>query len=363
MPVVPPVYRPNAIGRSLQPKAPAVRSASNRTIPRAPAVPPVYRPQPGPNVLQRTLHAAPVSAPARFALPPVYRPQLRALVQPKPAAMTHKRTAPSSRLPVLPPAAYRPRSPQIPRPFTAVANNAGRAARGPAVVQRAITVGTQPLPRSSAITAEVRTYLQKEGIEAAFLQLNDDRYHIYIFTSDQHLVTYLKELAGQLPSGSASKPFVHTLSQTLVQQGHELAQDVRFTNIYEPSPNQFPENAPGVHNISPPMLPPPRIVHHYMHWPSTQSGGQQYFLFLNQFTGQAPTLPITYGDPNSPSLVMNQGGLNLGMHFNPTFYTNYYEKTARSKTTYGGISSETDRVRGHPFALEQTQYSTDFTTT
>ena len=211
------------------------------------------------------------------------------------------------------------------------------------------------------MTTEVKTYLMKEGVYKEFSELNDDRKFIYIFYSNNHLITYLKETVGLLKPGTTSKPITHEISQTQLDKSHKLVQDVRFTNIYEPSPNQFPDKVKGVHNIPEEMLPPPGTHHHYMKSSNTFSKSkEEYSLFLNKFTNPTPTLPLTYGDPNKkPSLVMNQGGLNLGMYISPTDDDDYYEAIKRSKTTYGGLKSVSDRVRGHPLALAQNQYSTD----
>jgi hypothetical protein len=55
--------------------------------------------------------------------------------------------------------------------------------------------------------------------------------------------------------------------------------------------------------------------------------GQEYTLYQH-ISSTTPTVPLTYGNPSAPSLVMYQGGLK-------------------------------GRVRGHPFALEQNQVSTE----
>ena len=50
--------------------------------------------------------------------------------------------------------------------------------------------------------------------------------------------------------------------------------------------------------------------------------------------------------------------MNLGMHIQPA-PAPYREHVTRQTTTYGGLRSAPGRVRGHPFALEQNQVSTE----
>jgi len=235
------------------------------------------------------------------------------------------------------------------------------AAKSSVPVQRAVTVGTQALPRSSALLPAIKDLFQKEGVLAAFLTLNDDRTNIYIFESPQHLLSYLHMQIGKVPNGSVKPPLVSRVPATEMDTAHGFAQDVRFSAIYQPATNQLPSTAQGVNNIPQPMLPPPGTGHYWHQGQTTQSGQPQYGLFANQFLAPPPTLPLTFGDPNTPSLVMNQSNLNLGMYIHPSGPA-YLEDVTRSTTTYGGIGlgpTGSNRVRGHPNRLKQNQISTD----
>lgn len=232
----------------------------------------------------------------------------------------------------------------------------------PVPIQRAIAIGMQRLPRTSSMSSTNLAFLNKEGLADEFRRLNDDRDNIYIFSSDDHFLKYLRMEAGKLPPGSADPPLVHKVPSTDRDQGHKRAQDVRFSTVYQPGPNQLPSSAPGAHNIDPRMMPPPGSGHQWQQTPTTASGGQQYGLFMHQFVPPTPTLPLTYGDPQAPSLGMNQGNLNLGMHVNPTNNSSYLDPVTRDTTTYGGIGLQppgSGRVRGHPLRLENNQISTD----
>src|SRR5262249_14609154 len=58
-----------------------------------------------------------------------------------------------------------------------------------------------------------------------------------------------------------------------------------------------------------------------------------------------------------PSMWTSQGVFNMGGRVMPT-QTNVLH-LPRSSASYGGLKTETNQVRGHPFALAQTQKSTD----
>lgn len=228
-----------------------------------------------------------------------------------------------------------------------------------ATIQRAITVGMNPVPRTSSLLPSAVDFLQKQGVYDAFAKLNDDRQKIYIYSSEEHLLNHLKILSGQTITEFVLPPFVHEINQTQLNQGHSFAQDVRFTTIYQPGTHQISQNAPGTHTISNDMMPPSGINHHWGQSKTTISGENQYTIYQNQFQTSQPTLPLTYGDPQKPSLIMNQGGINLGMHITPTYDSTYVNEVDRDDTRYAQIVSVTDRVRGHPFALKQSQISTD----
>ena len=152
-------------------------------------------------------------------------------------------------------------------------------------------------------------------------------------------------------------PTVFPVDAIELAQAHQFAVADRFSTVYQPSLVQIPTHARGAHNIEEDMLPPPGSGHHWTQSPSTK-GTPQYGIFVNQIQPpSATTLPLTYGDPSKPSLIMNQGGLNLGMHIQPASST-YLVPTVREQTKYAGLPSQTDRVRGHPFALEQNQMAT-----
>jgi|tagenome__1003787_1003787.scaffolds.fasta_scaffold20818596_2 hypothetical protein len=57
---------------------------------------------------------------------------------------------------------------------------------------------------------------------------------------------------------------------------------------------------------------------------------------------------------------MNQGGLNLGMYINPAPAANleYVTRKGPAGTKYANLPAVPGRVRGHPFALEQSQWQT-----
>lgn len=226
------------------------------------------------------------------------------------------------------------------------------------VVQRAIKVGDRPIPRTVNMTKEITEYLQKEGLEAEFKRLNDDRSTIYSFNDDNHLLQYLKAATGQQSSSGIQAPTEKKISSAKLKQGHEFAQDVRFATLYQPSSQQISETAPGAHNIDEKMMPPSGKDHYWAKMPV--GSGNSYFLYQHQFNlPTTDTIPLTFGNPDAPSLIMNQGGLNLGMHIQPTKKKKYKKPIKRSEATYGGLPTVPGQVRGHAFALAQNQISTD----
>lgn len=212
-------------------------------------------------------------------------------------------------------------------------------------------VGMQPQSRTIDIRSDLRTWLQTNGIESAYAKLNDDREHIYMFRSWPQLLAWLST------SAPDAAPAVFTVTPTELAQAHEYAVADRFSTVYQPSPVQIPTHARGAHGIEQDMLPPVGSGHHWTQAPS-HTGSAQYGIFVNQIQPpSAPTLPLTYGNPAQPSLIMSQGGLNLGMHIQPA-PSSFLVPTAREDTRYAGLPAVSDRVRGHPFALEQNQRAT-----
>lgn len=229
---------------------------------------------------------------------------------------------------------------------------------GKTVIQRAITIGTQPVPRTVNLDRDTQQQLTTEGLFGEFQRLNDEREKIYIFGSADELIGYLRHLKGVKGYEQAAAPLVHSVTPEQLEEGHERAQDIRFNSIYQPSTQQISGNAPGTHQIAPQMMPPSGQGHHWGQMPIPGSG-QEYVLYQNRLQPPSQTsMPLTFGNPLAPSLVMNQGGMTQGMHIQPTT-SSYIDPITRSQSTYGGISSESGRVRGHPFALEQNQISTD----
>lgn len=225
------------------------------------------------------------------------------------------------------------------------------------VIQRAITVGTDPLPRTVDMPSNFKKFLITNGLYEKFLSLNDARDVVYMFEDDQHLIKYLKMLAKQ--GVSVNPPLIHKVTQDQLAQGHAFAQDIRFTQIYQPSSTQISTNAPGAHKIPSSMLPPAGTGQYWAQMPGLGGSGQEFVIFSHQFQPPATaTVPLTFGNPNAPSLVMNQGGVNLGMHIQPTTPP-FLTPVKREKTSYAGIPSESGRVRGHAYMLEQNQTSTD----
>ena len=227
------------------------------------------------------------------------------------------------------------------------------------VIQRAITIGMNPIPRTVHTPPNIVTYLQQQGLHDEFVKLNDERETIYIFNNDQHLVDYLKMQTGQIASGSTQAPLRQKVNADQLKQGHEFASNVRFSTLYQPGSSQISDNAPGAHNIPNQMMPPPGQHHQWGQMPYPSASGQEYILYQHQFQASANTVPLTFGNPNAPSMVMNQGGLNLGMHIQPTHDATYLHQITRQETNYAGLPSVSDRVRGHPFELKQNQVSTD----
>lgn len=151
-------------------------------------------------------------------------------------------------------------------------------------------------------------------------------------------------------------PSVATPTNEQLQHAHRLRQDLRYYQLNTPSAGQIPRSAPGAHQIPEEMMPPPGAN---QQWVQTETAGnKQYRLFTNNAYPTVESVSLTYGDPSAPSLVVNQSGQNLGMHINPAS-SQFNEPVTRSTSTYGNLPSEPGRVRGHAFALEQNQKSTD----
>ena len=222
---------------------------------------------------------------------------------------------------------------------------------------RAISIGSRPLPRTHDTPPAKRDYLEKHNLWEAFKVMNDLRHFIFIFQSDTHMLWWL---GGAMPADAFPKPIRATVTDAELAKAHEAVALERFATVFQPSAEQFRAHAPGAHTIPEPMLPPPGFGHH---WSQAQGhGGQpQYGIMANVLQPPAtPTLPLTYGNPAAPSLVMNQGGLNLGMYINPApaAFLEHVTRKGPAGTSYAGLPSVPGRVRGHPYALEQSQWQT-----
>jgi hypothetical protein len=222
------------------------------------------------------------------------------------------------------------------------------------VIQRAIRIGGNMCPRTHETPPQMVSELNLRGLWNEFTQLNDDRGNIFNFKDRDHLYAHLMGRSGRGPISPPTD--INSISPAEIQQGHERAQDQRFHTLFSATPFQIPSSAPGAHNIPIPMMPPPGMGHQWGRSP--MGGGSEYTLYQHNFSGALPTQPLTYGDPSKPSMVMYQAGLNLGMHIQPAA-PQFIEGVTRATSTYGGIRSEKGRVRGHPFALEQNQISTE----
>lgn len=140
--------------------------------------------------------------------------------------------------------------------------------------------------------------------------------------------------------------------ESRLAHAHDLKQDLRFLQLNISSSVQISEKAPGAHVIPERMMPPPG---HNQIWMNT---GSEYKLFTQKGFPTVDSIPLTYGDPSNPSLIMNQGNMNKGMFIFPAG-NRFTKSLSRNEATYAGIPAETERVRGHPFALKQNQISTD----
>jgi hypothetical protein len=216
------------------------------------------------------------------------------------------------------------------------------------VIQRAIAIGTQHLPRTLD-NAKLAQHFNPAQIQE-ILKLHAERDKIYLFHDDAHFISYFTTNGG-------FPPLVQNVSQTDLQHGHQMANAWRFGTLYQPSSHQVPPHAPGVHNIPEKELPPSGPGHM---WARTTEGlNPQYTMWSHQF--QPPTNPTefhTFGNPNNPSIWSSQANFNMGGRVQPAA-PQFLADVPRSQTTYGGLQSETDFVRGHPMSLAQQQRSTD----
>jgi len=245
------------------------------------------------------------------------------------------------------------------------AHAAGQGSDG--VVQRAIGIGKGEdirwLPRSADMPGDERAKLSDEEFEN-FKYLNDNRDYLFIFRSDSHLRTYLSD------PDNVKGPKGRKVTPEQLEEGHRAAQTLRFTTIYKMATrkSQISKKAPGAHSIKSGMLPPAGAGHHWMQREEPATGKskkrrRRYSMFTNQLVENEPTRPLTYGDPDKPSLIMSQGGLNLGMFMQPLPPSSKYidplsrnKKSSLSKPTLAGIPlgpSGSGRVRGHAFILTQ----------
>ncbi|HEV2862521.1 MAG TPA: hypothetical protein VGX48_16020 [Pyrinomonadaceae bacterium] len=303
-------------------RPPVVVQGVNLNSGRKPTAPPVYRPNPTPKVLQLK----------------------KAVIQPHRASVPrHPPAAPQ------PPRPPQPRpNPDAPRAFAPRPQAAPCRPAPPAAIQRAIVIGSHHLPRKldeKRLAKDFSGYQIKDIVRA-----NAKRDRIYFFDDKQHFVDYFKT--------GHPKPFIEKVSDEDLERGHKTASLMRFGTIYEPSPNQIPGHAPGGHNIPEKQLPPSGFGHH---WAQTRSGKKDEFtLWQNKFEQPDLSTEIhTFGNPNDPTMLTSYGEYNMGGRVNPTPQSKYLDPLKRSETTYGGLDTETLRVRGHMFALRQNQKSTD----
>jgi hypothetical protein len=225
---------------------------------------------------------------------------------------------------------------------------AGGAPRSTGPVQRAVQVGGAHLPRVPDQAALAALGLDPTQI-AQLMNMHAVRDRIYVFTDTAHMVAFLQ---GQ----PVPPPTERQVAPGDLDVGHKNANLMRFGQLYQPAPAQIPGHAPGGHGIPDQELPPAGPSHM---WANTTDGAQpQHTLWNDRHT--APPLPTqihTFGNPNDPSISTSQGIFNMGMRINPTTVNNTH--LARNQATYAGLPTETGQVRGHPFALAQTQRSTD----
>ncbi|MCC2546727.1 DUF4157 domain-containing protein [Hymenobacter sp. BT175] len=220
------------------------------------------------------------------------------------------------------------------------------------VVQRAVRVGTLIMPRAFPTDKINKLGLSQQEIDS-LKQMHGQRDATYTFTDEAHLVDFLKGKSG------VAAPHKETHTDTQLESGHESAEAIRHSMLFEPAPSQFGDHAPGAHSVPDGQLPPSGPSHT---WAKTQNGNTQETT-LWQTKHNPPTLPTqisTYGNPNNPSIFTSQGIFNMGMRVQPT--TTNSDKNSRSsgfKSTLAGLQTETGRVRGHPLAVEQTQHATD----
>lgn len=226
------------------------------------------------------------------------------------------------------------------------------------VVQRAIKVGDENLPRTTGLKVEAVNFLTTNNIYARFQQLNDDRDNIYHFTDDNHLINYLKKTSGQTVTGTVADPAITEIDADDLQQGHQAVQNIRFSEIYQPNTYQVPKEATGVHSIERGLMPHPGVDQYWQQ--SKMATEDEYVMFHNQFSTQPQSSVRTFGNPEDPSMTVNQGKKLVSLSIMPAD-DEFLEPVTRSTTTYGGIDlgpSGTGRVRGHADRLEQNQMST-----
>lgn len=230
---------------------------------------------------------------------------------------------------------------------------------GSDVVQRIVYVGGKTTGRPEDVDPTHRTELERHGMWHHYIMLQNDRQTAFDFTDEEHLLKYLAKLAGD--SVDVADPATRMIDQSSMAEAHERVQDMRFGRLNVPSSHQIPEHGMGAHNIPPEMLPP--IGSGQSYGLAEEGSDPHLSLFTSQIPAHVPvqeTEPLTFGDPDAPSMVMDRGGLNLGMHIQPTNSGSKYRKVVpRSAASYGGIHSVTGRVRGHPFTLHDSQPSTD----
>lgn len=221
-----------------------------------------------------------------------------------------------------------------------------------AIVQRAVKVGSRHMGRTFP-----EETLKKLGLNPTQLfaleKMHAERDKIYSFTDEQHMVNFLQGKAG------VAAPVQASVSPGELEIGHEAAEAIRHSKLYKPATSQFGDHAPGAHQVPDKQLPPSGPSHV---WAKTGNGNKaETTLWESQFAPPAfSTVIRTFGDTDNPSIFTSQGKYNMGMRVQPA-KTNFkkYSRSSGFTSTLAHLKSEKGRVRGHPLAVEQTQYSTD----
>ncbi|TVQ29012.1 MAG: hypothetical protein EA356_17730 [Geminicoccaceae bacterium] len=222
------------------------------------------------------------------------------------------------------------------------------------VVQRLVLIDEKSAPRDHRVATDVRARMEADGTWGAFLLLHNNRTRAYHFLSVEHLVGYLRGEPMEAPKETE-------IDQGRMAEAHGRVQDSRFCRLHERSAEQIPSHGEGAHQTPENMLPP--LGEGQLWHVSTTASGQHLGAFSTLNPNKRPAMEseiLTFGEPSEPSVVVSRGGLNLGMHIRPTTQgSTKRRKLERSKAKYGGLTSVSGRVRGHPFTLHDNQASTD----